>query len=58
LDELEKDISSLEKEKKILVEELNSGLLAADELNKKSLRYGEISSALEEKEFRWLELSE
>lgn len=58
LDELEIEISQLEKEKKILEEELNSGLLAADELNKKSIRYGEISPLLEEKEMRWLEQAE
>ncbi len=58
LDELEKDISILEKEKKILEEELNSGSLAANELTYKSIRHGVISALLEEKEMRWLELSE
>jgi ATP-binding cassette subfamily F protein uup len=58
LEELEKEIGQLEKEKKNLEEELNSGLLTADALNKKSLRYSEITSMLEEKEFRWLELGE
>ncbi|MCX6220198.1 MAG: ABC-F family ATP-binding cassette domain-containing protein [Bacteroidia bacterium] len=58
LDDLEKEISHLEKEKKNLEEELNSGMLVADALHKKSIRYGEINSQLEEKEFRWLELSE
>ena len=48
----------MEKEKKNLEKELNSGTLAADALHKKSIRYGEINSQLEEKEFRWLELSE
>ena len=58
LGELEKDISDLEKEKKILEDDLNSGSLATDILHKKSLRYGEVTSLLEEKEMRWLELSE
>jgi len=58
LDELEKKIGVLESEKKILEEELNSGALAAEELHKKSIRYGELTSQLEEKELRWLELSE
>ena len=58
LDDLEKEISHMEKEKKNLEKELNSGTLAADALHKKSIRYGEINSQLEEKEFRWLELSE
>ncbi|HEY5510157.1 MAG TPA: ABC-F family ATP-binding cassette domain-containing protein [Prolixibacteraceae bacterium] len=57
LEELEKDISNLENEKKILEEDLNSGLMAADLLHKKSLRYGEVTSQLEDKEMRWLELS-
>jgi ATP-binding cassette subfamily F protein uup len=58
LEELEKEISILEKEKKILEEDLNSGLLDAADLNKKSIRYGDINSLLEEKEMRWLELSD
>jgi ATP-binding cassette subfamily F protein uup len=58
LEDLEKEISQLEKEKKILEEEFNSGSLPADELHKKSLRYSEINPLLEEKEMRWLELSE
>ena len=58
LEELEKSIGNLEEEKKILEEELNSGSLAAIELNTKSMRYGEITSLLEEKEMRWLELSD
>ena len=58
LEELEREITNLEKEKKFLEEELNSGSLGADELNKKSIRYGEITPLLEDKELRWLELSE
>jgi ATP-binding cassette subfamily F protein uup len=58
LEELEKEISLLEKEKKTLEEEMNSGALAAEELHKKSLRYGELTARLEEKELRWLELGE
>ncbi len=58
LEELEKEISLFEKEKKTLEEEMNSGALAAEELHKKSLRYGELTAWLEQKELRWLELSE
>jgi ABC transport system ATP-binding/permease protein len=58
LEELEKAITSCEKEKKFLEEEFNSGLLASEDLVKKSLRYNDLSSQLEEKEMRWLELSE
>ncbi len=57
-EELEKAISLLEKEKKILEEEFNSGTLAPDDLHKKSLRHGAITTELEDKEMRWLELGE
>jgi len=58
LEELEREISNFEKEKKILEDELNSGLLGSDDLVKKSLRHNEVTSQLEVKELRWLELSE
>jgi len=58
LEDLEKEIGQLESEKKTLEEELNSGTLPSDELHKKSMRYSTISNLLEEKEMRWLELSE
>ncbi len=58
LGELEMAIGRLETEKKELEEELNSGSLAADELNKKSIRYGEVTLLLDTKELRWLELAE
>jgi ATP-binding cassette subfamily F protein uup len=58
LEELENLISQLEKEKKSLELELNSGELPIGELQQKSLRYSEITSILSEKELRWLELSE
>jgi len=57
-EELEEAISLLEKEKKILEEEFNSGALTPDALNKKSLRHGAITAELEDKEMRWLELGE
>ncbi len=58
LEDLEKEIGQLESEKKTLEEELNSGTLPSDELHKKSMRYSTVSNLLEEKEMRWLELSE
>jgi ATP-binding cassette subfamily F protein uup len=58
LEDLEQEIGQLEKEKKNLEEELNSGSLAAEALHKKSIQYSEITIKLEEKEFRWLELVE
>jgi ATP-binding cassette subfamily F protein uup len=58
LEELELDIDNLESEKTKIGEELNSGNLNNDQLHEKSNRFGEITALLEEKEMRWLELSE
>lgn len=55
---LEKEIADLTAEKNIVSEKLNSGSVSFDELEKLSVRIGEISSQLDEKELRWLELSE
>jgi ATP-binding cassette subfamily F protein uup len=57
-DELSKQIPALEEEKKKIEEELSSGLLSGDELMAKSMRIGELMEELDEKELRWLELSE
>ena len=58
LEQLEKDIAKLEQEQKEIEEALCSGTLSIDELTEKSKRLPEIKDALEEKEMRWLELSE
>lgn len=57
-EQLEKDIAELEQEQKEIEEALCSGTLSIDELTEKSKRLPEIKDALEEKEMRWLELSE
>ena len=57
-EQLEKDIAKLEQEQKEIEEALCSGTLSIDELTEKSKRQPEIKDALEEKEMRWLELSE
>ena len=57
-EQLEKDITKLEQEQKEIEEALCSGTLSIDELTEKSKRLPEIKDALEEKEMRWLELSE
>lgn len=57
-EQLEKDIAKLEQEQKEIEEALCSGTLSIDELTEKSKRLPEIKNALEEKEMRWLELSE
>ena len=58
LEQLEKDIEGLESEKTSINEELNSGSLDSTQLQDKSTRYVAILAILEEKEMRWLELSE
>jgi len=58
LEELEKDIEYLETEKASINEELNSGSLDSNQLQVKSTRYVAINGVLEEKEMRWLELSD
>lgn len=55
---LEKEIAALEEEQKSIEEALCSGTLPIDELTEKSERLPIIKDELEEKEMRWLELSE
>lgn len=57
-EQLEIEIDNLNKEKKELEELLNSGALSSEELQQKSMRVGEVLKLIDEKEFRWLELSE
>jgi ATP-binding cassette subfamily F protein uup len=55
---LEQELPALQKEKAILEEKMNSGNLGFDKLQKASERINEIIKVLDEKEMRWLELSE
>jgi ATP-binding cassette subfamily F protein uup len=55
---LEKDLSDLEAEKKAISEKLSSAETSFDELQHLSKRIGEISHLIDQKELRWLELSE
>ena len=55
---LDEEIPRLEAEKSDLEAKLSSGTLTAGELQQASTRYGELQSLLDEKEMRWLELSE
>jgi ABC transport system ATP-binding/permease protein len=57
-DELSNEITKLESEKKLIETELSGGVLYNEELLSKSKRHGEIMKILDEKELRWLELSE
>jgi ATP-binding cassette subfamily F protein uup len=58
LENLDKEIALLTEEKKLITEKLNSGNAPFDELQRLSIRIGEIGQLLDEKEMRWLELSE
>ena len=51
-------MASLEKEKAEVNDKLNKGNIPFEELQKLSLRIGEINALIDEKESRWLELSE
>ncbi|WP_167613639.1 ABC-F family ATP-binding cassette domain-containing protein [Maribellus sediminis] len=57
-EQLEKEIPELEQQKTELEDLMNSGELPHDELYEKSLELDKIKTLLDEKEFRWLELSE
>ena len=58
LDQLETDINLLEEEKQIIEKMMNSGDCSSEDLVIKSQRHGEIRELLDEKELRWLELSD
>ena len=55
---LEQDIQCLTREKQAITDQLSGGNAPFDELQRLSIRIGEISQLLDDKEFRWLELSE
>ena len=58
MQQLETEMEQLNAEKAEIEAALNSGTLPADELIQKSNRIGELIDLLDEKEMRWLELSE
>jgi ATP-binding cassette subfamily F protein uup len=55
---LENELAQLEAEKEVIENALNSGILPHDELYQKSERLVKIKTLIDEKELRWLELSE
>ncbi|MFT4016849.1 MAG: ABC-F family ATP-binding cassette domain-containing protein [Agriterribacter sp.] len=55
---LQKEIETLENEKAEINLQLNEGKLPYEQLQKLAQRIGEVSAQLDEKEMRWLELSE
>lgn len=58
LKKLEKEISTLEDNKKAFETKMSSGELDPGELQKTSLEYGEINDKIEELTMHWLELAE
>lgn len=58
MQQLETDLDILNQEKANIETKLNSGNLPTEELMEKSQRIAEILTILDEKEMRWLELSE
>ena len=57
-EQLEKEMADLSREKETITARLGSGSASFEELQELSNRIGIISSQLDEKEMRWLELSE
>ncbi len=55
---LEQEIARLNREKLEVTEKLNNGTAPFDQLQQLSIRVGEISQLIDDKETRWLELSE
>jgi ATP-binding cassette subfamily F protein uup len=55
---LEKEIGALEKKQLSISEEFSSGKLSGDEFNQRSVELAKISTTLEEKTLRWMELAE
>jgi len=55
---IEKELPELQKEKALLEEKMNGGAMSFDELQKAAERISVIVQLLDEKEMRWLELSE
>ena len=58
LEQIEKDLEELAAEKAELEEKLSSGNLSFEALSEASARIGEIMELTDEKEMRWLELSD
>ena len=55
---LEKEIADLNQQKTTITEKLNNNTTGFEELQTLSVRMAEVSRLLDEKELRWLELSE
>ena len=58
MEQLEKDIATLEAEKKEIENKLCGGTTSIEEITKMSKRLPILNEELDEKSMRWLELSE
>ena len=58
LEQIEKDLEALNAEKVEIEEKLSGGNISGEELNRCSMRIGEVIALLDEKEMRWLELND
>ena len=58
LEQIEKELKTLEKQKTELEQLINSGTLNSKQLIEKSQEFGNTLNTIENKELRWLELSE
>lgn len=57
-DAIEGEIAALETEREELMEKMNAGTEDSETVNNMAIRLGEIGQLIEDKEMRWLELSE
>ena len=57
-EEIERLLPQLEKEKQELEEKLNQGVMSHEELTEATSHYQKISEQIDEKELRWLELTD
>lgn len=58
LEQIERELEILGKERKVLEEELSGGELQGEQLQRASVRIGEVIALLDDKELRWLELND
>jgi len=58
LETIEKDIAKMEKRKKEIEQQFLGGIESNDEITALSVELGDIKNTIDEKEMRWLELSE
>ena len=58
LQQTEKDIAALTKEKEAIEQQLSTGTISVEQITELSKRLSSLLATLDAKELRWLELSE